>query len=75
MWSFVVVNNSLTVTIGESATVGEDVEVIIDCQSLIADIMNEGVPNSSVTWYKNGIILINGPDINVVISKDKRYVK
>ena len=70
---FVVVNNSLIVSIGESATVRVGVEVIIDCGRQIDDVINITGVNPSVTWYKNGIILTNGSERNIVISQDKRF--
>ena len=67
------VNNSLTLIIGGSATVREDKRVTIDCQPLITEVVNKGVPNPRVTWYKNGIILTNGSERNIFISKDSRF--
>ena len=67
------VNNSLTLIIGGSATVRVDQRVIIDCQPLIIDLMNKGVPNPRVTWFKNGIIVTNGSERNIAISKDRRF--
>ena len=70
---FVVVNNSLIVSIGESATVRVGVEVIIDCGRQIDDVINITGVNPRVTWYKNGIILTNGSERNIVISQDERF--
>ena len=67
------VNNSLALIIGGSATVRQDERVIIDCQPLITELMDKGVPNPRITWYKNGIILTNGSERNIVISEDSRF--
>ena len=67
------INNSLTVIIGGSATVREDQEVIIDCGPLIDNVWNLTGIYPAVTWNKNGIILTNGSEQNVVISKDNRF--
>ena len=69
------VNNILELIIGESATVREDVEVIIDCKPLIDGIRNLTGLSPKVTWNKNGTMLINGSEKNVFISQDKRYCK
>ena len=67
------INNSLTVRIGESATVREDEEVIIDCGLLIERVFNLTGVNPAVTWRKNEIILTNGSEISVAISQDSRF--
>lgn len=70
---FAVVNNSLTLIVGESATLRVDQQVIIDCQPLIIDLMNKGISNPRVTWFKNEIIVTNGSERNIAISKDRRF--
>ena len=50
----------------------EDVEVNIDCGQQIDDVINMTGVNPSVTWFKNGMILTNGSERNIVISQDKR---
>ena len=60
------------VIIGESATVREGVEVIIDCGRQIDDVINITGVNPRVTWCKNGIILTNGSERNTIISEDNR---
>ena len=67
------VNNSLTVIIGGSATLREDQEVIIDCGPLIERVFNLTGIYPTVTWRKNYIILTNGSEISVVISQDGRF--
>ena len=59
-------------SIGESATVRVGVEVIIDCGRQIDDVINTTGVNPYVTWFKNGTILTNGSERNIVISQDKR---
>ena len=59
--------------IGESATVGEDEEVIIDCGPLIEIVLNLTGVYPAVTWRKNDIILTNGSEKSVVISQDGRF--
>ena len=51
----------------------EGVEVIIDCGRQIDDVINITGVNPRVTWYKNGIILTNGSERNIVISEDERH--
>ena len=70
--TFVVKNNFLELSIGEDATVREGVEINIDCGRQIDDVINMTGVNPSVTWFKNGIILTNGSERNIVISQDKR---
>ena len=67
------VNNSLELSIGESATMREDQEVIIDCGPLINNVQNLIGIYPAVTWHKNGIILTNGSEKSVVISQDSRF--
>ena len=68
----VVLNGSPNVLIGQTIKVEEDVEVIIDCTELIDAAINDGTSNPNVTWYKNGIPIVNGSVINTVISSDNR---
>ena len=70
----IVVNNTLELIIGEPATVREDVEVIIDCKPLIDVVRSLTGLRPRVTWNKNGIMLKNGSEKNVVISQDKRFL-
>ena len=49
----------------------EGVEVNIDCGRQIDDVMNV-TEVMSVTWFKNGIILTNGSERNIVISENER---
>ena len=50
----------------------EGVAVNIDCGQQIDDVINTTGINPRVTWYKNGIILTNGSERNIVISEDER---
>ena len=68
------VNNSLTVIIGESATVRPDQQVLIDCGLLIKNISNIIGINPRVIWEKNNIVLSNRSEKNVVISQDRRFL-
>ena len=67
------VNESLVVFVGEPVIVGEDVRVIIDCSPLIDEAIDNGIPNPTVTWFKDGAELSNGSVPNVKISADKRF--
>ena len=69
---YVVVNESVTVLVGEPVIVQEDVQVIIDCSQLIDDTINNGSSNTIVTWSIDGFLLSNGSALNVVISADNR---
>ena len=50
----------------------EGIEVIIDCGRQIDDVINITGVNPSVTWFKNGIILTNGSERNIIIPEDNR---
>ena len=72
---FVVVNNSLTVIIGGSATLRPDQEVLIDCEPLIENVRNlTGLLNPRVIWNKNDVVLSNWSHINTIISQDRRFL-
>ena len=68
------VNNSLIVIIGGSATVRPDQEVLIDCEPLIETVRNQTGLNPRVTWEKNNIVLSNRSENNVIISQDERFL-
>ena len=70
------VNNSLEVKIGnpDSITVREGIQVTINCKPMIDFVRNASGVNPRVVWYKNGIILTNGSEVNVYISEDDRLV-
>ena len=57
---------------GEPVIVSEGMRVVIDCGQLIDRAMSDGIRNPSVTWIKNGVMLLNGSATNVVISADRR---
>ena len=67
------VNESLVVFVGEPIRVGERVRVTIDCSSLIAEAIDNGIPNPTVTWFKDGAELSNAYVPKVEISADKRF--
>ena len=67
-------NNSLTVIIGESATVRPDQQVLIDCEPLIKNISNLTGINPRVVWEKNNIVLSNNSEKNIVISENRRFL-
>ena len=66
---YLAVNGSVTVLIGETIIVEEDVQVIIDCSQLIAT----AISNITVIWLKNGYPITNGTAVNTVISADHRF--
>ena len=66
------VNESLVVFVGEPVVVGEDVRVTIDCSRLIDEAIAGGIPNPTVTWFRDGNELVNATVINVEISADMR---
>ena len=69
----VVVNNSVTVFVGEPVITAEYTQVTIDCGQLIDEVVNTiNVANPMVTWYKDGHVLTAGSVINVGISDDGR---
>ena len=65
------VNNSLYLSSGENATVKLDVHVTIDCQRLIDDL---GESNPTITWTKDGLMLVNESVPNVFVSANKTLV-
>ena len=76
MYPLIVVNSSLEVTIAnpDSITVKENITVTIDCKPVIDFVRNLTSLNPRIVWYKNGIILTNGSEVNVYISKGNRLV-
>ena len=69
------VNNSLTVIIGGSATVREDEFVKIDCQPLIEVVTNLTGVIPRVVWAKDNNTLANqSHHMNIFISEDKRFL-
>ena len=70
---YAVVNESLVVFVGEPVRVGERVRVTIDCSPLIDEAIDNGIPNPTVTWFKDGAELSNVSVTNVEISADKRF--
>ena len=59
------------VIIGKPIVVEEDVGVTIDCSPLIDEAIACGIPNPTVTWFRDGNEL-NGSVANVEISADMR---
>ena len=67
------INESVTVFVGEPIVVGEDVRVTIDCSEVIDPVIAGGIPNPTIRWIKDGAELtINGSAPNVDISADRR---
>ena len=70
----VVVNDSVTVFVGEPIITPEDIRVTIDCGQLIDEVINTtNVTKPAVTWYKDGAALTTGSEINVEISDDRIF--
>ena len=69
--TYVVVNDSLVVFIGEPVMVRETIQVTIDCGQLIDEAVGIGILNPTITWLLNDRILPQG-GINVEISADNR---
>ena len=67
-----VVNGSVTVFIGETIIVKEDVRVTVDCSQLIDTAINKRISNITVIWYKDRNLITNGTAANTVISADHR---
>ena len=44
----------------------------IDCSPLIDEKINEGIPKPVIRWYKDGLRIENGSEVNVILSKDER---
>ena len=59
-------------SVGEPVTVGEDIRVTIDCSPLIDQTIAGGIPNPTISWFKDGDPLTNGSAPNVEISEDGR---
>ena len=71
---FIVINNSVVVSVGEPVITPEDVRVTIDCSPLIDEVAaSTGIPNPTVTWFKDGAVLMTGTAISVEISDDGRF--
>lgn len=66
-FAYIVLNDSVSVLIGETVVTGEDVQVTIACDQLIDDVVDE----TSIVWYKDETNLSNGSAINVEISANK----
>ena len=59
--------------VGELVITPEDIWVTIDCGQLIDEVASTtNVTNPTVTWYKDGAVLITGSAINVEISDERR---
>ena len=67
-----VINGSVVVFVGEPVVVGEDVRVTIDCSQLIDEAIADGIPNPTVTWFRDGDKLTNATVTAVEISADMR---
>jgi len=72
IYFYAVVNESVVAYVGELVRVRENVRVTINCSELINRAINDGVPNPTVTWFKDGLALSNGSQLYVVISDDNR---
>ena len=69
----IVINESVTVLVGEPIVVGEDERVTIDCSEVIDPVIAGGIPNPTIRWLKDGAELTsNGSAPNVDISADRR---
>jgi len=64
----------VTIANPETIVVKENIKVTIDCEPVIDYVRNSVGLNPRVVWYKNGIILTNGSEVNVYISRDNRLV-
>ena len=60
-------------TIGENVVVQENVEVTMDCIELIDNLKGKGEVNPEITWSKNGLVLSNLSQTNVIITHGRRY--
>ena len=71
------VNNNLKVNVGNpnSITVGPNIKVTIDFQPVINFVKGAtGRVNPRVVWYKNAIILTNGSEVDLYVSRDNSLV-
>ena len=67
------VNGSVFVFVGKPVSVEEKIRVTIDCSQLIDEVIDStGVSNPTISWYKDGLIITNGSERNVLISADNR---
>jgi len=67
---YTVVNMSLVIFAGEPVVVPEDIQVTIDCGRLINETRDTLGVVANITWKKNGRIIVNDSEINVVLSPD-----
>ena len=65
------INESVVVFVGEPVIVGQDVRVTIDCSLVIDGVINTGVSDPVINWYKDGREIMNGSELNVVLSTDR----
>lgn len=69
------VNNSLTVYVGEVVRVGEEVRLTIDCSQLIDAAIGSGNLNPDVTWYGiHGLPITNLTSPYAEVSADNRQL-
>ena len=66
---------TVVVYVGYPIVFGDDVQATIDCSPLIDTAINNGTSNPIVTWYKNGVEVLNRSTPNVEISADRRLLK
>jgi len=64
---------SFVAFIGEPVLVPENIQVTIDCGPSINQASKEAVV-SQITWRKNGRVIVNGSEVNVVLAPDNRTI-
>jgi len=70
---YTVVNMSFVTFIGEPIVVPESIRVTIDCGPVI-DQANMSGKIFNIIWRKNGRVILNGSEVNVVLAPDNRRI-
>ena len=71
--TYLIVARRVIASAGESVIVPFGTNAVLDCGSLIDSKTRSG-QNATITWYRNGMVIVNGFNANVILSPDKRTV-
>ena len=71
--TYLIAARRVIVSAGESIIVPFRTYAVLDCGSLINSKTRSG-ENATITWYRNGIVIVNGFNADIVLSPDKQTV-